>query len=367
MHSLRQQLLLLVIAPILLLALCMTILIGIDSNKRAHMVAIEKAKSDLAAVEELIDLKHPGEWSFENGNLYKGKSKISNNLKLVDYLAKITGDTVTIFLGDTRVATTVRKPNGERAIGTTVSDKVATTVLKNGQTYLGEANVVGEKHLTAYKPINDENGKIIGILYVGISKSLSNKMIRDSLITIIVVGSVLTLIVGFGAWFFTQRMIVGPLQRITKGTQVIAAKGLFRKVEIESDNEIGELATAFNQMVDGLQEFTKEIKAREQKTINNSHTLVEEKQNLTQRELQIEEIVGEELPKGINEATLKQIITYLGTQNEPLSAEEIGEGVNLTRVTVRRYLEYLEQVGLVDMDLKYGTVGRPVKLYLRKQ
>ena len=367
MHSLKQQLLLLVIGPILLLALCMTVLIGIDSNKRAHMVTTEKARSDLAAVEALIDLKYPGDWSFEKGNLYKGKNKMSNNLHLVDYLAKITGDTVTIFLEDTRVATTVRKPNGERAIGTKVSDEVATTVLKNGQTYLGEANVVGENHLTAYKPISDKNGKIIGILYVGISKQLSTKMIRDSLITIILVGSVLTLIVGFGAWFFTQRMIVGPLQQITEGTQVIASKGSFRKVDVEAHNEIGDLATAFNQMVDGLQELTKEIKSREQKTFDNSVATIEERPNPIQREPQIEEIVGEELPKGINEATLRQIITYLATQDEPLSAEEIGEGVNLTRVTVRRYLEFLEQVGLVDMDLKYGTVGRPVKLYLRKQ
>ncbi|WP_125665668.1 response regulator [Paenibacillus baekrokdamisoli] len=70
------------------------------------------------------------------------------------------------------------------------------------------------------------------------------------------------------------------------------------------------------------------------------------------------------LPKGMQEITLKQIILYLMNQTESRSAEEVAEGVGLARVTARRYLDYLEKIGKVTIDLQYGGVGRPINRYV---
>jgi transcriptional regulator GlxA family with amidase domain len=71
-----------------------------------------------------------------------------------------------------------------------------------------------------------------------------------------------------------------------------------------------------------------------------------------------------DFPKGLNKATLKQVLSYLEEHNETgVSSEEIATGVGLSRVTVRRYMDYLEQIGYVKVDLRYGTVGRPLKIY----
>lgn len=51
------------------------------------------------------------------------------------------------------------------------------------------------------------------------------------------------------------------------------------------------------------------------------------------------------LPKGLNERTLKQIREFLSDQQEPVSAEDVAVGTGLARVTVRRYLEYLQKKG----------------------
>jgi two-component system, CitB family, response regulator DctR len=73
---------------------------------------------------------------------------------------------------------------------------------------------------------------------------------------------------------------------------------------------------------------------------------------------------SQELPKGLQAATLKQIVQHLTlSQPLPLSAEEVAEGVGIARVTARRYLDYLEKSGLVRLDLQYG-VGRPVNKYV---
>jgi len=70
-----------------------------------------------------------------------------------------------------------------------------------------------------------------------------------------------------------------------------------------------------------------------------------------------------ELPKGLNEVTLKQIMQYMMKRKEPLSAEEVAKGTGLARVTVRRYLEYMEKTNRLKLDIQYGSVGRPVNRY----
>lgn len=71
----------------------------------------------------------------------------------------------------------------------------------------------------------------------------------------------------------------------------------------------------------------------------------------------------QELPKGLQALTLKQILQFLWGQVNPLSAEEVAEGVGIARVTARRYLDYLEKNGQVRLDLQYGA-GRPVNKYV---
>jgi len=368
MRSLKHQIILLMLASLCVLAVSFIIVFGWHMRVRAVDAAIVKAHTDLATGMEIINLTNPGPWQVIDGMLYKGPTKLSNNTELVDHIADLTGDTVTLFLGDTRVATTVRSADGERAIGTKVSDIVALTVLKNGQIYLGEANVVGELYQTAYEPIRDMNGKIIGIFYVGISKSYAQAFIVYSSIRLALLGLGLTLLVGFVTWFFIQRVVIRPLHEITLGTRDVATGHATEKVHVTSTKEIGDLAVAFNQMVERLGGIADEMsKATSTKTsagdyVPLAEVKIEEYDGIL-NELIKQGCLGQGLPKGLNQLTLKQIVSFLRETYVPVSAENVAEGVSLTRVTVRRYLEFLEQCGVLKTELKYGTVGRPVKLF----
>lgn len=70
-----------------------------------------------------------------------------------------------------------------------------------------------------------------------------------------------------------------------------------------------------------------------------------------------------ELPKGLTDWTLRQVLLYLINQDRPLSASEVGDGIGLARVTVRRYLDYLAQQGRLRVEQHYGAVGRPIYRY----
>ena len=100
---------------------------------------------------------------------------------VVDEVQKLVGGTCTVFqrmnaAGDMlRVCTNVLKQDGTRAIGTYIPavkpdnspNPVVATVLK-GETFLGRAFVVNQWYITAYRPICDTSGKVVGVLYFGI-------------------------------------------------------------------------------------------------------------------------------------------------------------------------------------------------------
>ncbi|RUL46452.1 response regulator [Lysinibacillus antri] len=69
------------------------------------------------------------------------------------------------------------------------------------------------------------------------------------------------------------------------------------------------------------------------------------------------------LPKGLNDITMKQILDALNEIDGSITSEQLAQNVGMARVTVRKYLDFLANKGKVQIDLKYGTVGRPTKYY----
>ena len=74
-----------------------------------------------------------------------------------------------------------------------------------------------------------------------------------------------------------------------------------------------------------------------------------------------------QLDKGLTEETLERVIARLRTAGDAASAGEIGLDLGTSRVTARRYLEYLAELGLVERSQRYGTPGRPELEYLLRR
>jgi Cache 3/Cache 2 fusion domain len=107
--------------------------------------------------------------------LHFGTTKMNNNFVLVDDVQKQLGGTATIFVKNghefVRVATNVKKDDGSRAIGTVLDPKgKAFAAIAKGESYSGEADILGKAYVTAYEPIRDAGNSIIGVYYVGYLK-----------------------------------------------------------------------------------------------------------------------------------------------------------------------------------------------------
>ena len=68
----------------------------------------------------------------------------------------------------------------------------------------------------------------------------------------------------------------------------------------------------------------------------------------------------QDTPKNFHVQTMNSIIDFMLSHPEALSAEEVAAGTGVSRVTARRYLEYLVTQGRLQMLLDYVAVGRPI-------
>lgn len=127
------------------------------------------------------------------GDIWLGKNAdIDSFSPVVDNVQDLVGGTCTIFqrmnkAGDMlRVSTNVEKLDGTRAIGTyipaTNPDGEPNPVLKkvlSGETFIGRAFVVNAWYITAYEPIEDSQGEVIGVLYVGVPEESAESLRRQ--------------------------------------------------------------------------------------------------------------------------------------------------------------------------------------------
>ena len=246
----------LIVAFTLVLALVtgvMGIYATVVMQQKVIEAAREKLATDLALGWEILDFYYPGDWAIRNGVLYKGDTIIEGDYRAVDRIGKLTGDTVTIFKEDTRVSTNVMKGN-ERMVGTQVSEKVREEVLEKEKPYTGLADVVGTQNETAYQPIRDKNGKVIGIWYVGVPRTPYDNMVDHFRISMIVY-SIVGILLGFLAAFLIAYSVSRPLRRIQGAVAVTSEGDLSQKIPTRANDEPGRLARMVNAMIERISEL----------------------------------------------------------------------------------------------------------------
>ena len=99
------------------------------------------------------------------------------------------------------------------------------------------------------------NGKQVGTALVTVgafSESLNDQFLaqvnRATLLATLVAGVIAVILGGFITWTVTR-----PMRELTHATRAIAAGDLSQRVTVQAGDEIGDLATAFNQMAAGLE------------------------------------------------------------------------------------------------------------------
>ena len=203
------------------------------------------------------------------GALYAGLL-LNRNHGLVDKIRSIVFEnktyqgqplgTVTIFQWDCRIATNVILANGNRAIGTRVSEEVYDKVLENGLNWYDRAFVVKDWYLSAYDPIHDIHGKVVGILYVGVLAKQYDDLKWDLWkLYGAISGGVGIFVLAIGLIF--ARRLTGSISRLAEAAGKIGSGNLDLNVkEPKADDEVKDLTQAFNLMTASLKERDEKLR-----------------------------------------------------------------------------------------------------------
>ncbi|MFK7160793.1 Cache 3/Cache 2 fusion domain-containing protein [Marinospirillum sp. MEB164] len=111
-------------------------------------------------------------------DLLLGEQPQALHFELVDGVTEIMGGTATLFTRDqqdfVRIATNVTNAQGQRAVGTRLDPNgAAIRHLNQGEAFYGQVDILGQPFLTGYEPIQNQQGEVIGIWYVGYSADLA--------------------------------------------------------------------------------------------------------------------------------------------------------------------------------------------------
>ena len=232
--------------------------------------------------------------------LRNGPNVLNLDFSVPDRLATQHGVGATIFVkrGDDfiRISTSVKKENGERAVGTLLDRSHAGyRDLMAGRPYIGFAQLFGQQYMTQYDPVKDAQGRVIAVLYVGINISKRPQLgigAKISLITGAVTASIFAVylcaigsalsslsavpassltsqigqlqtrygLIAFVAvlasagflFLLTKKMVTNALKEATAAAQRLAAGDLTAQVHVGRRDEIGQLLQAMNGVGQGL-------------------------------------------------------------------------------------------------------------------
>jgi len=159
-----------------------------------------------------------------------------------------------IFQDDLCISSNVVNGSTERAVGTRAASDVYDTVVGRGATWRAPAWVVRDWYLSNYEPIRDYQGRIIGMLYVGVLEKAYTS-VRDRLILTFFGIATLGFILIIGITYYMIHSITQPIARMVSATHSISAGHFGQEIEVDSQDEIGLLATSFNAMLRSLRQM----------------------------------------------------------------------------------------------------------------
>ncbi len=190
--SLSKKVFILAVISILLIYSIAALFIYLQTKSKIEQLSNEAMKREVLLVKEQIALFNESAKEIADkfmrvfiSHLPSGPASIRPDNSIPDlFTSQTEGSVATIFKkeGDDflRIATSLKKEDGSRAVGTTL-DRAhpAYKLLLRGETYVGKATLFGKDYMTKYVPVRDSSGNIVGVLFVGSDISKPLKRLKD--------------------------------------------------------------------------------------------------------------------------------------------------------------------------------------------
>ena len=184
------------------------------------------------------------------GVLISGRVLNNRNRVPDDIDTRLTDTTTAVYQGQYCIATSSVIGN-DVLLGTSLPVGILEE-LHIGMNSIGEIERFSTSYVYGAAPITDYNGHSIGALivsspkerYLAASKSVSKTILFIMVVTLFITAEIL---------YYASNRIISPLTQLNNAARYVTAGKGYKKVEIKTNDEIGEMAESFNHMVDSLE------------------------------------------------------------------------------------------------------------------
>lgn len=330
--SLLKRLLCLAIIPTAVLAVVVTFYATVSIIGGMQQEILAGLKNTVNCMHAAYDALDPGDYALnDKGELVKGELNVSADEDLIDSFVEGSDVAVTVFYGDTRMATSlISAEDGKRIVGTQAASEVVETVLDQGQEYeTTDVTINGENYYACYMPIMSSNGEVVGMYFAGAPSRNVNEFIyakaRNILILCLLILVVVVIIVVWAA-----KRIIGPIVDTEKALLQLSEGNLAIEVDrraLKRSDEIGVMARALYTTIDELRDIITDI-SQSANTLMKEGTQLEEMASQTSHTTDEVSRAVEEISKGaITQAEEVEHATHL-VSDMGQQIEQIVDSIN---------------------------------------
>lgn len=295
-----------------------------------------------------------------NGNLVDSSGlPIAGKYDYIDELSDGMSIVATVFEKQgneyVRVLTTVKDEAGKRAVGTTLdSNGKAYEAISKGESYFGEADILGVQYMTHYSPILGENKEVIGIYFTGKTIADVEKIAQDGKMDTIksvamIVALILLIIAALS--YYIGNSISKPIIALTTALDTQAELD-FRSNENNQLNkftarrdELGKMCKALLVMQENVAEFIKKTSESAQSVASASDDMTAKTQQAATTSEEIANTI-EQIARGASDQA----------KDTEITAQNIDDLGNLLDEDSRKLMKLNDAAKSIEAQKEEGFV-----------
>ncbi len=297
---------------------------------------------------------------------------ISSNA-FVDAIKDSFGIEFTIFRDDVRVATTL-EDGGRRVIGTSLTNEtIKNAVMQDKTPYRGKATLFGKKYFTSYWPISNEQGRVVGIFFLGMPTApvdRANLRLLEVVLGIVVITAAVLVVMSL----LVTRSIVRPIGRavnmlvgsssqvaeasdnIATACQRLAGASADQSESLSSSASSLEELTGFaKQNADNTDNATRLMDTTHTAAGEANHMMQELEQSMQAIRASSDEVAG--VIKSIEDISFQTNLLALNAAVEAARAGEAGKGFAVVADEVRNLAQRAADAARSSTEI----IGRSVQ------
>ena len=356
------KLVLIAVASVTLTAIIL-VLVSRSKLKSTYVSLIkEELKVACEELESKLSYEYDGDWALTDDGLMKGPDVVQGEYeKEMDDIKAKTGLEYTLFYGDTRIVTTIKKTDGSgRLVGTKASDAVIKATLQGGQDYLGtNLNIEGQEFYGYYIPLKNSDGSIVGMCFTGrlasdVRKGINQAVLLNVIIAILIV--VVVLVLGF----LLNKIVSAQMQSVADSIGSLAKGNLDTKVDdavLSRGDELGTIARSTKSLVDEIGSIVGKLKDAAEEINAHSEELSSSSSQASSASAQVSSAMDDISKGAVSQADSIQVAVG-DTESIGMSVETIADSVtslndasdamknscNDTMVTLTNLIKHSEKV-----------------------